>query len=157
MHNVQKVRALLTELASFFDPANTLNPLRCEMQWSSVRLNLAGVEPLLYERQAFNIITQARELGFEVYMIINGSRLSQRPLDELAGSRIYADTLHGPLRTGTKGCSLKRAVFQQHTPIFEPKTAGENLRVCVFPGHMGGLASACAPGPFLGFFLQFLL
>ncbi len=86
MHNVQKVRALLTELASFFDPANTLNPLRCEMQWSSVRLNLAGGEPLLYERQAFNIITQARELGFEVSMITNGSRLSRLPLDELAGN-----------------------------------------------------------------------
>jgi radical S-adenosyl methionine domain-containing protein 2 len=43
----------------------------------AVRLNLAGGEPLLHAGKIASIVNQARNLGFEVSLISNGSQLSE--------------------------------------------------------------------------------
>lgn len=49
-----------------------------------VRLNFAGGEPLLFTKQVFNAMQFAAELGFEVSLITNGSRLTPSTLSEMA-------------------------------------------------------------------------
>ena len=75
---------LLTELYRFFEPNNTSNSLKSNFNWSSVRLNFAGGEPLLHAKKLPLIVKQARELGFEVSMISNGSYLNENLLNLLA-------------------------------------------------------------------------
>ncbi|WPP46910.1 radical SAM protein [Pseudomonas sp. AN-1] len=67
-----------------FRPANRTNPLARRMNWSTVRLNLAGGEPLLHADKLPAIVSQARALGFEVSLISNGSHLDHGLLDRLA-------------------------------------------------------------------------
>lgn len=77
--------ALLAELWAYFRDENLANPLRESFDWRGVRLNLAGGEPLLFDERVTGIVSQARELGFEVSMITNGSRLTPEILSRLAG------------------------------------------------------------------------
>ena len=84
IHDAHATRRLLIQLADYFSPKNMSNPLKREMQWNSVRLNLAGGEPLLYGKQVAAIIDTARDLGLDVSMITNGSQLSHLPLADLA-------------------------------------------------------------------------
>lgn len=76
--------ALLDELHQFFRPGNHINPLANRLDWSSVRLNLAGGEPLLYAGKLPSVICQARDLGFEVSLISNGSYLTDELLSQIA-------------------------------------------------------------------------
>jgi radical S-adenosyl methionine domain-containing protein 2 len=48
------------------------------------RLNFAGGEPLLYAKRLLAAMALARSIGFEVSLISNGSRLSERLMAELA-------------------------------------------------------------------------
>jgi len=75
---------LLAELAQFFAPENACNPLTRNLRWNSIRLNIAGGEPLLYDREVLSIAQQARDLGFAVSVITNGSLLSPELTKELA-------------------------------------------------------------------------
>ena len=84
IHDPVKATALLSALYQFFRPGNQNNPLAQKMRWSSVRLNLAGGEPLLYSDKVPSIVHQARDLGFEVSMISNGSQLTDELLQNLA-------------------------------------------------------------------------
>lgn len=70
-----RTRELLHRLYQFFHPDNDANPLRRYLSWGSVRLNLAGGEPLLYTRRVLEMLPVARDLGFDVSLITNGSRL----------------------------------------------------------------------------------
>ena len=63
IHDQEGSRRLLSEIYSYFSPENEANPLRREMDWSSVRLNLAGGEPFLYGKRIVETIEAARELG----------------------------------------------------------------------------------------------
>ncbi|MDH0445078.1 viperin family antiviral radical SAM protein [Stutzerimonas stutzeri] len=83
IHDPERTTALLSELYRFFRPGNRANPLASRMSWNSVRLNLAGGEPLLHADKLPAIVSQARALGFEVSMISNGSRLTRELLDQL--------------------------------------------------------------------------
>ena len=80
----ERTAALLNELYQFFRPGNRINPLANRLDWSSVRLNLAGGEPLLYASKLPSVIRQARDLGFEVSLISNGSHLTDALLRQLA-------------------------------------------------------------------------
>jgi len=80
----ERTSALLSELYRFFRPGNSDNPLASQMSWSSVRLNLAGGEPLLHANKLAGIVSRARALGFEVSIISNGSCLTRELLDQLA-------------------------------------------------------------------------
>lgn len=89
IHSPERTAALLSELYRFFQPANRANPLASRMAWRSVRLNLAGGEPLLHAGKMPAIISQARALGFEVSLISNGSHLDHELLDRLAPQLIW--------------------------------------------------------------------
>lgn len=84
IHDPERTAALLRELYQFFRPGNHINPLANRLDWSSMRLNLAGGEPLLYAGKLPSVIRQARDLGFEVSLISNGSHLTDTLLDQLA-------------------------------------------------------------------------
>lgn len=73
-HSPEASAAMLAEIYRYFSPDNQA---RLGMQWNSVRLSLAGGEPLLYSREVVGIVALARELGFKVSLITNGSRLTQ--------------------------------------------------------------------------------
>lgn len=84
IHNSEQTAALLSKLYQFFRPDNPMNPLAGRLAWNSVRLNLAGGEPLLHAEKLISVINQAHEQGFEVSLISNGSQLSEDLLQRLA-------------------------------------------------------------------------
>lgn len=84
IHDESRSSQLLKELRAYFSAGNLTNPLRQTMQWRSIRLNLAGGEPLLYDRQVLRTINLAQELGFDVSIITNASRLNTGLVEELA-------------------------------------------------------------------------
>lgn len=84
LHDEAACRRLLEQLAAYFDPDNACNALHGVLQWSSLRLNLAGGEPLLYGSRILQIARSARELGMKVSIITNGSLLTRDRIAELA-------------------------------------------------------------------------
>jgi radical S-adenosyl methionine domain-containing protein 2 len=84
IHDSDRTRRMLADLAEFFAPDNDANPLKREMDWASVRLNLAGGEPLLYRQRTLEVVSMAREIGFDVSMISNGSHFDPSSLEVLA-------------------------------------------------------------------------
>lgn len=85
----ERTTTLLNVVYQFFRPGNQINPLASRLDWSSVRLNLAGGEPLLHAGKLPSIISQARDLGFEVSLITNGSHLTDKLLNQLAPQLIW--------------------------------------------------------------------
>jgi radical S-adenosyl methionine domain-containing protein 2 len=84
IHDAVAIKALIEEVARFFNPGNLHNPLRQNMQWESLRVNLAGGEPLLYAEKSLEAIMHARRLGLEASIITNGSRLTPALMTALA-------------------------------------------------------------------------
>ena len=84
IHDGAAIKALVEEVARFFNPGNLHNPLRQNMRWESLRLNLAGGEPLLYAEKSLEAIKHARRLGLEASIITNGSRLTPALMTALA-------------------------------------------------------------------------
>jgi radical S-adenosyl methionine domain-containing protein 2 len=84
IHSPERVAALLSELYRFFRPGNRANPLSRRLSWRSLRLNLAGGEPLLHAAKLPALMEQARDLGFEVSIISNASYLEPELLAQLA-------------------------------------------------------------------------
>ncbi|MED5613491.1 viperin family antiviral radical SAM protein [Janthinobacterium sp. P210005] len=84
IHDSSAVKALVEEVGRFFKPGNSNNPLWPGMRWASLRLNLAGGEPLLYAEKALDVILHARRLGLETSVISNGSRLTPALMQALA-------------------------------------------------------------------------
>ena len=84
LHDWTRVRNLLDELQAFFHPENDANPLSQHMMWSSIRLNLAGGEPLLYHDALLRALEYARSKGMGASIITNGSRLTSDLIDRLA-------------------------------------------------------------------------
>ena len=66
---------LLQEVASFFAPDNTENPLTGTLTWDRLRLSIAGGEPTLLGERLVDIVDQAGALEMGVSIISNGSRL----------------------------------------------------------------------------------
>ena len=75
IHDRQGTWNMLSAIYDYFSPENLSNPLRKEMAWDSLRLNLAGGEPLLYQQKVIETIKAARQIGFTVSIITNGSRM----------------------------------------------------------------------------------
>lgn len=76
VHHSSDVVKMLEDLHNFFSPENQFNPLRQVMDWQSVRLNLAGGEPLLYPSRVLDIVRTARKIGFSTSLITNASCLT---------------------------------------------------------------------------------
>jgi radical S-adenosyl methionine domain-containing protein 2 len=83
LHDKHAVEELLKQLHAFFSPQNVENPLRLSFPYKSVRLNLAGGEPLLYPKEVLAILASARQLNFEASIITNGSRFTPNLIAEL--------------------------------------------------------------------------
>lgn len=73
---------LVSEIFRQFSPTPA-NHARLGMKWGSLRLSLAGGEPLLYDRDIVRIVEQANDIGFKVSIISNGSRLTPSLIAEL--------------------------------------------------------------------------
>lgn len=84
IHDRQGTRNLLARIYDYFRPENLGNPLRKEIAWDSLRLNLAGGEPLLYQQKVIETIKAARQIGFTVSIITNGSRMDKALAEEMA-------------------------------------------------------------------------
>lgn len=84
IHDERSIGNLLSQLYEFFRPENRSNPLTREMNWNSVRLNFAGGDPLLYRKQTLFAVGFARDMGFDVSMISNGSYFGNSLMEELA-------------------------------------------------------------------------
>lgn len=83
IHNAASSATLLSEIYLHFAPTPR-NHARLGMKWQSLRLSLAGGEPLLYDREIVRIATQAKAIGFNVSLITNGSRLTRPLMAKLA-------------------------------------------------------------------------
>ena len=73
IHNRPETQRLLEEIYSLFRARGT-----------SVRLNLAGGEPSLYPDKLMSLVATAKEIGFDVSIITNGSQLDLPLLEFLA-------------------------------------------------------------------------
>ena len=83
IHDPARSKALVQSLYDFFRPENENNPLKREMQWGSVRLNIAGGEPLMYLEKTADIIRFASDIGFDVSIITNGSYFTDELLADI--------------------------------------------------------------------------
>lgn len=75
---------LLKAIHDYFRPDNPGNPLHGQLAWDSLRLNLAGGEPLLYQRELPDLLDQALQVGFETSIITNGHLLSEESIARIA-------------------------------------------------------------------------
>jgi radical S-adenosyl methionine domain-containing protein 2 len=75
---------LLKNLFEFFAPTNMSNPLAQSLSWKNVRLSIAGGEPTLLRDRLNTIIGDAKQLGFEISLITNGSLLDARHMELIA-------------------------------------------------------------------------
>lgn len=69
-----ETRRLLASLRHLFDPADPTTSIRERLRWRAVRLSLAGGEPTLLGDRLPEIAALAKEFGFRVSLITNGSR-----------------------------------------------------------------------------------
>lgn len=84
IHDEVRSQKLIEMLYAFFCAKNKENLLQDRLQWASVRLNIAGGEPLLYEQKVLRVIRVARDLGMNVSIITNGSRLTKPLIEAIA-------------------------------------------------------------------------
>lgn len=84
IHDELRTQRMLAQLFEFFRPGGEASLTGNDRPWDSVRLNLAGGEPLLYRKATLAAVSFARDLGFDVSMITNGSLLDRALLEELA-------------------------------------------------------------------------
>ncbi len=119
--NEERSEQLLHELYRFFSSANPSNPLRSRLKWADLRLSLAGGEPLICPQRTMHIAGVAKDLGFQVSLITNGSGLFQKGLEPLFRSlsilgisldSVDAGSCHqiGRVDNGGKVFSLKDCV-----------------------------------------------
>lgn len=84
VRDFEKTEAFLQRLYAFFSPDSITNPLQKKLRWKSVRLNIAGGEPMLYKSQVLDALKIAKGLGFETSIITNGSYLDLQTLRDYA-------------------------------------------------------------------------
>jgi radical S-adenosyl methionine domain-containing protein 2 len=80
IHDNGKIRRLLESVYQYFNESKATNGFA----FDSLRLNLAGGEPLLYPSKALRVIELAHQLGFKTSIISNGSRLNEPLMQALA-------------------------------------------------------------------------
>ena len=84
VHDLGAVKALISEVGHFFASDNDDNMLRQHMRWRSLRLNVAGGEPLLYGAKVLEMTALARAMEMQASIITNGSRLTPALMNEMA-------------------------------------------------------------------------
>lgn len=84
LHNPNQADALLQALSQYFTTNINDNSLQNKLNYSSVRLNIAGGEPLLYPQQVMGIVDTALSFGMHTSIITNGSLLNHELMSFLA-------------------------------------------------------------------------
>lgn len=74
--NPETSSLLLKEIYRCFNANNHNNPLRNELDYTDLRLSLAGGEPLLFPEHTLRIVKEAKALGFSLSLITNASLLT---------------------------------------------------------------------------------
>ena len=82
IRDYRETEEFLERIYEFFSPENTANPLQEKVKWKTVRLNIAGGEPMLYKKQVLHALKKAKALGFQTSIITNGSYLDLQTLRE---------------------------------------------------------------------------
>lgn len=100
-HDRDRSQHLLAELFRYFQPTNTSNPLREALSWHTLRLNLAGGEPSILGERLLDITRAAKQLGFEVSLISNASRLTSDVIKQLAPQLTYLGVSLDSTHSGT--------------------------------------------------------
>lgn len=100
-HDKESTRQLLREIKRFFSPKNKNNPLCCNLKWEDLRINLVGGEPLVYPQRTLQIAREAKDLGFKVSLITNGSGLFQSGLNPLFESLFILGISVDSINAGT--------------------------------------------------------
>ncbi len=129
VHDRAGTGALLQEIHRFFSPNNLENPLRRVMGWDSLRLNLAGGEPLLYEGNATEVLKIARGIGFETSVISNGSLLTPILMAKLAP---HLSMLGLSLDSGDSGTNIGIGRVDRNAHVL----AVEDLSECIALGRV---------------------
>jgi len=75
---------MLKNVKEFFAPTNSSNPLTQSLRWKNVRLSIAGGEPTLLRDRLYSVISDAKQLGFEISLITNGSLLDAQRMEFIA-------------------------------------------------------------------------
>ena len=127
---------LLKEIHQFFAPENSDTRNLLGLSWKTLRLSLAGGEPLLYRREIVQLAKQAKAIGFKVSLITNGSLLTRPLMMELApwvstlGISIdstRAATNNGIGRADT--CSRVLSLQKLHGIIQQGRALNADLRI----------------------------
>jgi radical S-adenosyl methionine domain-containing protein 2 len=84
LHHPATTERILGEIADYFYLNRSKNPLAKRLRWTSVRLSIAGGEPLLYPDRVISIARRSRELDMRVSLITNGSKLTEELMWKLA-------------------------------------------------------------------------
>lgn len=84
IHNTADTKALLLALSQYFSPKSVVAPAQLQHKYSSIRLNIAGGEPLLYPQHVKEVLQTAHELGMRTSLITNGSLLDNSLISFLA-------------------------------------------------------------------------
>ncbi|WP_404360445.1 hypothetical protein [Methylotuvimicrobium sp. KM1] len=74
----ESTHRMLKNVKEFFAPTIPSNPLAQSLRWKNVRLSIAGGEPTLLRDRLDSEISDAKQLGFEISLITNGSLLEAR-------------------------------------------------------------------------------
>jgi radical S-adenosyl methionine domain-containing protein 2 len=80
IHDNEKTQQLLEQIYCYFNKYSVNNGIA----FDSLRLNLAGGEPLLYQSKVIRLIKLAHQIGFKISIITNGSRLDRSLMQQLA-------------------------------------------------------------------------
>lgn len=77
--SLEEIEKLLDNLASYFIKGHS--PLKSELGYDTVRLNLAGGEPMMLGSTFFIVLMLAKQKGFKTSIITNGHYLINSRLD----------------------------------------------------------------------------
>lgn len=84
IHDSKSVKALLQAISQHFSTNNTDSKLYRQLSYTTVRLNIAGGEPLLYPQKVMELADAAHSLGMRISLITNGSLFNDGLISFLA-------------------------------------------------------------------------
>jgi len=136
IHDTKGIRALLQAISQHFSTNSTENRLYRQLNYASVRLNIAGGEPLLYPQKVMEIADTAHDLGIRLSLITNGSLFNDSLISHLApklcmlGISIDSDTPQTNRNIGRsdhKGLKLDTCSLTEH--ILAARNLNPGLRI----------------------------
>jgi len=123
VHDTEGVKTLLLAISQYFGTNHTNNRLYWQLNYSSVRLNIAGGEPLLYPQKIMEIAEISDDLDIRLSLITNDSLFNDNLISYLApklcmlGISIDSDTPQTNRsigRTDHKGRKLDASSLTEH-------------------------------------------